>query len=143
MALKLEHKCTRCNRATSTEVSNVAAATASEELEGKRAEALERIQQFLASIAPEHMPDLFVVRRGEAPVMQTYLCDDEDAKRSCVDRVNFIIEECKTFDPRKPKTRKPKVDATAEPLAAEPLAAEPLATEKKNDKKPNAAAAKQ
>jgi hypothetical protein len=135
MALKLEHKCTRCNRATSTEVSNVAAATASEELEAKRAATLSNISKYMAGIAPELLPDLFIVRRGSEPVVQTYLCADEDAKRSCADRVAFIVEECKTFDPRKPKTKKPK-DAPAPAPVAE------TKSEKKNDKS-NAAAAKQ
>ena len=138
MALKLEHRCTRCNRATSTEVSNVAAATASEELEAKRAATLSDISKFIAGIAPELLPDLFIVRRGEAPVVQSYLCADEDAKRSCADRVAFIVEECKTFDPRKPKTKKPKDTASAAPA---PDAADKKA-DKKNDK-PQAAAAKQ
>ena len=135
MALKLEHRCTRCNRATSTEVSNVAAATASEELEAKRAATLSDISKFMAGIAPELLPDLFIVRRGSEPVVQTYLCADEDAKRSCADRVAFIVEECMTFDPRKPKTKKPKTGAPAAP----PVEAAPT----KQDKKPNAAAAKQ
>ena len=135
MALKLEHKCTRCNRATSTEVSNVAAATASEELEAKRANIVKDITTFLAGIPPELLPDLFIIRRGSENVVQTYLCADEDAKRSCADRVAFIVDECKTFDPRKPKTKKPKDAAPAAPLVE---AAPP-----KQDKKPNAAAAKQ
>lgn len=138
MALKLEHTCTRCNRATSTEIANFAAATASEELEAKRAEALKSLQAFLASMEPEHLPDLFIIRRGAEPVVQTYLCDDEDAKRSCADRVAFIVDECKTFDPRKPKTKKPKVEGAPVDGDAGTPAAEP--SSKKNDKKNNAAA---
>lgn len=138
MALKLERRCTRCNRATSTEVQNVAEATKSEELDATRAHIVNDITKFLAGIPPELLPDLFIIRRGEPHVVQTYLCADEDAKRSCADRVTFIIEECKTFDPRKPKTKKPK-DATAASTAD-------ASTDKKADKKAdknNAAAAKQ
>lgn len=135
MALKLEHRCTRCNRATSTEVQNVAEATKSEELDQKRAGALKDLTEYLSGIDPVLLPDLFVIRRGEPHVVQTYLCADEDAKRSCADRVAFIVEECKTFDPRKPKTKKAKDAPAAAPVAE-------AKSDKKNDKS-NAAAAKQ
>lgn len=138
MALKLENSCTRCGRRTSTEVQNVAEATKSEELEQKRAGVLKGITAYLAGLDPALLPDLLIVRRGHESVVQTYLCADEDAKRSCADRVTFIIEECKTFDPRKPKTKKPK-DATA-------ASTTDASTDKKADKKAdknNAAAAKQ
>ena len=113
MALKLEHRCTRCNRATSTEVQNVAEATKSEELEQRRAVALKDINAFLAGVDPTLLPDLLVIRRGSEHIVQSYLCADEDAKRSCADRVAFIVDECKTFDPRKPKTKKSKDVAPA------------------------------
>lgn len=144
MALKLEHRCTRCNRTTSTEVQNVAEATKSEELEQKRAATLKDINEFLATIDKTLLPDLLIVRRGHESVVQTFLCDDEDAKRSCADRVAFVADECKTFDPRKPKTKKSK-DAAAAPVVAAP-ATPVVETDKKSDKKndkSNAAAAKQ
>ena len=103
MALKLEKKCTRCHRATSTEVLNVAAAAESEELDTKRAVALKEIHDFIAEFDPELLPDLYVIRRGDDPIIQTYLCAEADAKRSCADRVAFITEECRSFGPRKPK----------------------------------------
>jgi len=139
MALKLENKCTRCGRVTSTEVQNFAEAAKVEETEAKRAAVVNDIKQFLAGIPPEHLPDLFIVRRGQEHVVQTYLCEDEDAKRACAKRVDTLVDECKTFDPRKPKTKKP-ADAPAAPEApAEPAAAPTPTTPKKNDKTNTAA----
>lgn len=116
MALKLEHSCTRCGRKTSTEVQDVAAATKAEALDAKRAVVLKDLNEFISSIDPALLPDLFIVRRNEAPVIQMTLCNDENAKRSCADRVAFVVEECTTFDPRKPKTKKTK-EASAAPVS--------------------------
>lgn len=106
MALKLEHKCTRCNKTVTKEVQDVKAATAAEDQDKRREIVLKDIHEFFEAIDPELLPDLFVVRRGHKPVVQTFLCDDEEAKRSCADRVGVLVEECETFDPRKPKTKK-------------------------------------
>lgn len=111
MALKIEHTCTRCKKTVNTEVADVQQALAAEELEKRRAVVLKDIEEFFAGIQPELLPDLYVVRRGEAPVVQTTLCDEEEAKRSCLQRVNTLVAECGTFDPRKPKTKKAAPDA--------------------------------
>lgn len=116
MALKLEHTCTRCNKTIATEVSDVQAATRADEMDKKRAIALKDIEAGLAGIEPNLLPDLLIVRRGRATVVQTFLCDEADAKRSCATRVDALVEECTTFDPRKPKTKK----APAPPAPAQP-----------------------
>ena len=115
MALKLEHSCTRCGKTVKTEVQDVKAASAAEDQDKRREIVLKDINEFFDAIDPELLPDLYVVRRGHKPVVQTFLCDEEDAKRSCADRVGVLIEECETFDPRKPKTKKPKEAASAPP----------------------------
>jgi hypothetical protein len=133
MALKLEHQCTRCKRITHAEVQNVAAATESEELEQKRADALKALQVHLNAIDPNLLPDLLIVRRGQELVIQTNLCAQEGAARSCAERVNILVKECSSFDPRKPKTRKSRESS---PAPAE-------ATDKKaSNKKPETASAK-
>ena len=106
MALKIEHKCTRCGKTVNQEVQDVKAATAAEDQDKRREIVLKDINEFFESIDPTLLPDLYIVRRGSKPVIQTYLCDEDDAKRSCGDRVGVLIEECETFDPRKPKTKK-------------------------------------
>lgn len=108
MALKIEHKCTRCNKTVTQEVQDVKAATASEDRDAARARVLTELQEFLSSFDADLLPDLLVVRRGQETVVQSFLCNEEDAKRSCAARVEDLVEECKTFDPRKPKTKKAK-----------------------------------
>lgn len=106
MALKIEHKCTRCSKTVAQEVQDVRAATEAEDRVAARARVLSEIQEFLGTFDPDMLPDLLVVRRGQDTITQSFLCDEEDAKRSCAARVDTLIDECKTFDPRKPKTKK-------------------------------------
>ncbi len=112
MALKIEHSCSRCHRVTTTEVQDLAAAAEAETVEKKRAVVLADIQEFLAGINPELMPDLLIIQRDLDPIVQTHLCADDDAKRSCAQSVLAIIDGCKTFSPRKPKTKKVKTEET-------------------------------
>ncbi len=112
MALKLEHVCTRCTRTVQTEVQDVKAATASEAHDAKRAVVLKDIEEFFATISPDLLPDLFIARRNQEPVAQMFLCDE--AKRSCTKRVNDVVNDCKTFDPRKPRTKKAAATPAAE-----------------------------
>lgn len=108
MALKLEHKCTRCNKIVTQEVQDVKAATAAEDRIARRDVVLKDIAEFLSAIDADLWPDLLIVRRGQETIVQTFLCNEADAKRSCAARVEDLIEECKTFDPRKPKAKKTK-----------------------------------
>jgi hypothetical protein len=115
MALKIEHKCTRCGKTVAEEVQDVKAASAVDEEDKKREAVLTDIHEFFAGIDPELLPDLYVVRRGKPPVVQTFLCNEEDAKRACAERVDVLVDECQTFDPRKPKTK--KADKAEKPAA--------------------------
>jgi hypothetical protein len=122
MTIKLEHTCSRCKRVVRDEMSDVAAAQASEALDAKRAKALADLQEFVATIDPELLPDLFIVRRGADVIHQTYLCDADDAKRSCVKRIQDLVTECETLAPRKPKTKKTPPPAAPEAKDSKPAA---------------------
>lgn len=111
MAIKLSHTCTRCRRSVDTEVQDLQAAATQESQDAQRAVILKELQEYLTSIDPELLPDLLVVRRGKPVLTQTFLCNDADAKRACAERVNRLVEECETFDPRKPKTKKKIAEA--------------------------------
>ena len=107
MAIKMSMTCTRCRREDIHEVTDLAAATAFEALQKRKAATLEKLQAFVKTLPADELPDFFAVL-GDKSLVHTYLCDPEDAKRSCAKRVGDLLEGVAELDERKPRAKKEK-----------------------------------
>jgi hypothetical protein len=79
-----------------------------EEQGRKREEKAREIQEYLATIPRDLMPDLIVFVKGEGAVHR-HLCNPADAKRSCLQRVLDLAGAMKQLEERKPSRKKQEV----------------------------------
>ena len=109
MAINVSTKCTRCHREDSHEIESVAMATAFEELQKRKVATLAKLQEFMASLPQDELPDFMGVLEGKI-LVHSYLCDpaEGDGKRSCAKRVGELLDGAAELGPRKPKTKKEK-----------------------------------
>lgn len=112
MAIKMTMSCTRCHREDHVELATLAEASALEELQKRKVVTLKKIQDFLATIKPDEMPD-FLAIVGEKNILHNYLCDPKDGKRSCTQRVDDLMTQVNELGERKPRTKKAKADGSA------------------------------
>lgn len=101
-------KCTRCHREDIIELETLAEATALEEHQKRKAAVLKKLQEFVASLPAEDLPDFFAVL-GDKTLVHDYLCDPkDDGKRSCAARVSDLLASVNELGERKPRTKKEK-----------------------------------
>ena len=105
MPVKLERKCSRCRRDDSVTVESAAEAVAAEELMKKRTEKAKEIEAYLAAVPPELKPDVLVAVKGMVKV-HVNVCDQRDAKRSCLKRATDLATELDQYDERAPRVKK-------------------------------------
>jgi len=101
-------KCSRCHREDIIELDTLAEATALEEHQKRKSVVLKKLQDFVASLPVEDLPDFFAVL-GDKSLVHSYLCDpQEDGRRSCAGRVGDLLEGVSELGERKPRTKKDK-----------------------------------
>lgn len=100
--------CSRCHREDIINLETLAEATALEEHQKRKAVVLKKLQDFVASLPVEDLPDFFAVL-GDKSLVHSYLCDPkDDGKRSCATRVGDLLEGVSELGERKPRTKKEK-----------------------------------
>lgn len=101
-------KCTRCHREDIIELETLAEATALEEHQKRKKVVLKKLQDFVASLPSEDLPDFFAVL-GDKTLVHDYLCDPkDDGKRSCAARVGDLLAGVNELGERKPRAKKDK-----------------------------------
>lgn len=117
MAIQMSLDCSRCHRPDVIELKDFAEATALEGHQKKKAEVLKKLQEFVASLPQEDMPDFFAVF-GDKTMVHSYLCDPkDDSKRSCAKRVGELLGGMQELGERKPRTKKAKAEGETPPAA--------------------------
>lgn len=115
MAIKMSMTCSRCHREDVIDLDTLAEATALEEHQKRKKVVLKKLQDFVASLPVEDLPDFLAVL-GDKSLVHSYLCDPkEDGKRSCAQRVGDLLNGVNELGERKPRTKKEKTDAEAAP----------------------------
>lgn len=110
-------KCSRCHREDVIEVEKIAEATALEEADVRKKATLAKINEFIASLPKEDLPEFFALV-GDKTLAHSYLCDpsEDEGKRSCAKRVADLMSDVAERPERKPRAKKEKPEA-AEPKA--------------------------
>jgi hypothetical protein len=111
MALITTEKCTRCHRDEKVELKDLKEASNLNDLQERRKIAESRIREFLATIPPEELPD-FIGVKGEKIIIHGHLCSLGGPKSNCDKRVDVLLTDIDTLDPRKPRTKKTESAAT-------------------------------
>jgi len=105
VSIKLERRCNRCRREDPQVLTSAMEVVEAEEHGRKREETARKIEEYLATIPRELMPDLIVFVKGEGAVHR-HLCSPADAKRSCLQRVLDLAGAMKELEERKPARKK-------------------------------------
>jgi hypothetical protein len=106
MPVKIEKKCARCRRTTSVDVATASDAFKLEELDKKKASSAASVQAFLAGIDDGLAPDVIFYVKGEGVILTDICSPGDDAKRSCVKRVNELLKQVEELEERKPRVKK-------------------------------------
>lgn len=125
MALKVTQICSRCRREEDIVVDNPTAAVELDKLSERQVEATKKLSKFLEENGKD-LPDFIAILSREPAKLITHnhLCNDPDAKRSCVKRIETLMEQLDTLPEPKPKgPRKKKDAAPAAPAAPAPESA--------------------
>lgn len=118
MAIKMSMKCSRCHREDVIDVETLAEATALEEHQKRKATVLKKLQEFVATLPQDDLPDFFAVL-GDKQMVHSYLCDPkDDGKRSCAGRVGDLLGQVTELNERKPRAKKDKSEADGAAPAA-------------------------
>jgi len=112
MALKMEVICSRCGKTDLRTVDSVAEGQAFELREKAKKARLEEILKFIKDIPVEELPDLMILGGGDGGVVHLNLCDPqgEESKRSCKKRVEELVKQASSLEPRKPRAAKKTAD---------------------------------
>jgi hypothetical protein len=113
VAIKVEQNCTRCRREIAVSASNFDEAKQVEETVSKRKEGADALRTFVVDLDKQgKLPDVFAVERqanGDLLIVeQGKLCDEDDAKRSCLKTAHTFISQLMTLPPRAPRGSKKK-----------------------------------
>lgn len=136
----LEDTCTRCGKSIVVKKTSAAEADAYAGLSAKRAANAKLIEEFIAAIPTDELPDTFGFYKGKDEgsdklevftVSQTVLCSAEPVEgsktRSCTHRTTTAVQELTTLPPRAPRTTK-KAESAETPAAEATPAATDAAT---------------
>lgn len=118
-SVTLNKSCTRCRRTIAVEVNSPEEAFEVKAADAKKAAGASRLSALVEELKSEGaLPDLFTAQvvNGELKVVsQVRLCDETDAKRSCLKTAANFVESLETLPERAPRGSKKKtVEATTE-----------------------------
>jgi hypothetical protein len=117
--IKVSQQCSRCRREEDVEVGGAEEAILLDKLQERQTEATKKLSKFLEENGKD-LPDFIAILSREPVKLITHnhLCNDPDAKRSCVKRIETLMSQLDALPEPKPKgPRKKKETAPAAPSA--------------------------
>lgn len=112
MAIKVEQNCTRCRRGITVNATDFTEAQAIEDGAKAKEAGARKLAELVTTLREAgELPDVFAVQRSGDEVIvisQAVLCDESDAKRSCVKTAKHFVEQLETLPERAPRGSKKK-----------------------------------